>query len=94
MKFSSGLVCRKNIKAEEDADVIKQMKKAGAILLCTTNVSELGLYYESSNHVNGQTKNPYDTRRMVIIKIFIKHRNFFILFQIYYRLVVHLGKFN
>ena len=46
MQFSSGLVCRKHIKAEEDADVVKLMKNAGAILLCTTNVSEIGLYYE------------------------------------------------
>ncbi len=45
MQFSSGLVCRKHLKAEEDADVIKNMKNAGAILLCTTNISELGLYY-------------------------------------------------
>ena len=65
MKFSSGVVCRSHMRAEEDADVIKLMKKAGAILLCTTNVSELGLYYESSNYVNGKTRNAYDTCRMV-----------------------------
>lgn len=62
---STGVVCRKHIKAPDDADVIKLMKKAGAILLCVTNVSELGLWYESANHVYGQTNNVYDTRRQV-----------------------------
>lgn len=35
----------------------------GAILLCTTNVSELGMWWESDNPVYGRTNNPYDTRR-------------------------------
>lgn len=64
-KNSAGLVCRKNIIAEQDAQVIKLMKKAGAILLCITNVSELGLWCEASNHIYGRTNNPYDTRRIV-----------------------------
>jgi fatty acid amide hydrolase 2 len=64
MKNSVGLVCRKNIKADSDADVIKLMKNAGAILLCITNMSELGLWIETSNRVYGKTKNPYDIRRI------------------------------
>ena len=64
MKNSVGLVCRKSIKADNDADVIKLMKNAGAILLCITNMSELGLWIETSNRVYGTTKNPYDIRRI------------------------------
>ena len=62
MRNTAGMLCRKYVKAEEDADVIKLMKKAGGILICVTNVSELGLPSESSNHVYGRTYNPYDLR--------------------------------
>lgn len=36
---------------------------SGAILVGNTNVSELGMWWESDNHVYGRTNNPYDTRR-------------------------------
>jgi fatty acid amide hydrolase 2 len=62
---SAGLVNRKDVKANRDADAIKLMRKAGAILLCITNISELGLWFETNNHVHGRTFNAYDTRRMV-----------------------------
>lgn len=62
---SAGLVKRKNVVSTEDAEVIRLMKQAGGILLCATNISELGLWFESTNYVYGTTKNPYDTRRMV-----------------------------
>lgn len=65
LNFSCGLVARKNVKADEDAQVIKLLREAGAIPLCVTITSELGFWFESSNHVYGQCKNPYDTRRMV-----------------------------
>lgn len=64
MKNTVGLVCRKSSKAEEDAEVIKLMKNAGAILLCITNMSELGLWIETSNCLHGKTRNPYDIRRI------------------------------
>ncbi|XP_076275159.1 fatty-acid amide hydrolase 2 [Rhynchophorus ferrugineus] len=62
---SSGLVCRKDIKAEEDAIVIARLKRAGAIPIALTNVSELCMWWESANHVHGRTNNPYDTSRIV-----------------------------
>lgn len=65
MIHSLGLVCRRNIRAEEDATVIRYMKDAGAILIATTNVPELNLWVESRNNLYGQTNNPYDTTRTV-----------------------------
>jgi fatty acid amide hydrolase 2 len=64
LNFSTGLVLRKDLKAEHDAYVVRLMKESGAILTCVTITSELGLWLESSNYVYGKSKNPYDTRRM------------------------------
>ena len=65
MKNAVGLVSRKYIKAEDDADIVRLMKNAGAIFLCITNTSELGLWIETNNCVYGKTRNPYDIRRIV-----------------------------
>jgi fatty acid amide hydrolase 2 len=65
LNFSTGLVARKGLKAEEDAEVIELMRESGAILLCVTITSELGLWFESSNRVYGRCKNPYDPSRIV-----------------------------
>ena len=35
----------------------------GAIFLATTNVSELGMWWETDNRLYGRTNNPYDSRR-------------------------------
>ena len=63
MPNASGLVKRKNFRAPEDADVVKNMRMSGAILLCTTNTSELCMWFESSNRLYGMTKNPYNLSR-------------------------------
>lgn len=62
---ASGLVSRKGLKAEEDAEVVKRLKKSGAIPFIITNVSELCMWYESANRLYGRTKNPYNTGRIV-----------------------------
>ena len=64
MKFSCGMVCRKNILASEDAEIVKGLKNAGAILIAVTNVPELNLWIETRNNVYGQTNNPYNTNRI------------------------------
>lgn len=51
------------MRAEEDADVIKLMKEAGAILIVNTNIPEFNLWQETRNNVYGQTLNPYNTTR-------------------------------
>lgn len=65
LNWSCGLVLRKNLKAAADAPIIERTRAAGGIPLCITITSELGLWFESSNHVYGQCRNPYDTRRIV-----------------------------
>ena len=65
MPNASGLVSRKGYVAEEDAEVIKRLKQAGAIPFIITNVSELCMWYESANRLYGRTKNPYNTGRIV-----------------------------
>lgn len=60
---SSGCTFRKNVLAEEDADVITQLRKSGGIPLCITNVPEILLWWESSNLLYGTTNNPYDLSR-------------------------------
>lgn len=64
-RLTAGLYARRNIKAEEDAEIIHRMRKVGAIPLASTNVSELCLWWESFNPVHGRTSNPYDTNRIV-----------------------------
>lgn len=65
MPHASGLVIRKNVIAEEDAEVVKRLKEAGAIPFIITNVSELCMWYESANRLYGRTKNAYNTGRIV-----------------------------
>lgn len=65
MPHASGLVIRKGVVAEEDAEVVKRLKEAGAIPFIITNVSELCMWYESANRLYGRTKNAYNTGRIV-----------------------------
>ncbi|XP_013399812.1 fatty-acid amide hydrolase 2 [Lingula anatina] len=62
---SSGLKSRSTIIADVDAPVIKNVRKAGGIPLCVTNVSELCMWWESANTVYGRTGNPYNNSRIV-----------------------------
>lgn len=65
MKQTAGLTLRKNVTAEHDAEVVRLMRAAGGIPLATTNVSELAMWWETSNYLYGTTKNPYNTRHIV-----------------------------
>ncbi|KAF2354022.1 Amidase signature domain [Trinorchestia longiramus] len=58
---TSGLYARRNFVAEEDADVVRLLRQAGGILLCTTNVPELCMWWETDNYVYGRSNNPYNT---------------------------------
>ncbi|XP_069705396.1 fatty-acid amide hydrolase 2 isoform X1 [Periplaneta americana] len=65
MLHTLGLVCRSNVRATEDADVVVLMKNAGGILVAVTNLPEYNLWCETRNNVYGQTLNPYNTTRTV-----------------------------
>lgn len=60
-----GLTSRRTVRAKEDAECIRLMKEAGAIIIATTNVPEVNRWQETRNNVIGQTNNPYDSRRTV-----------------------------
>lgn len=63
MHHSCGTMARAKVVAKEDAEVVALLRKAGAIPLCVTNVSELCSWWESSNAVYGRSNNPYNCLR-------------------------------
>ncbi|XP_013068648.2 fatty-acid amide hydrolase 2-like [Biomphalaria glabrata] len=65
MANTSGLTARRHIQASEDAPVLINLRNAGAIPFIQTNISEVCMWFESSNYVYGTTNNAYDVRRMV-----------------------------
>ncbi|XP_024143468.1 fatty-acid amide hydrolase 2-B [Oryzias melastigma] len=64
MPFTTGLVSRRGIVATVDAPPVALLKRAGAIPLGVTNISELCMWSESHNHLYGVTCNPYDLERI------------------------------
>ena len=65
MPNTAGLVSRVGRPATEDAVTVARVRAAGAVPIGVTNVSELAMWFESSNKVYGRTNNPYDTSRIV-----------------------------
>lgn len=63
--YTAGLYARKGKRSNEDSEAMSLMRKAGAIPFCLTNVSEMCMWWESSNIVHGRTRNPYDSNRIV-----------------------------
>jgi fatty acid amide hydrolase len=54
-----GTTRRRSIIAAEDAGVVEMLRRAGAVILGRTNVSQILLFHESRNPVFGQTANPW-----------------------------------
>lgn len=54
----------KSAPAAEDAILIQNLKKAGAILLGTTNMDEFACGFTTENSHYGATRNPHDTDRI------------------------------
>lgn len=52
MLHTSGLWLRRNIRSPKDSDVMRLMRKAGAIPFALTNVSECGMWYDVFMHHN------------------------------------------
>ncbi|XP_065158218.1 fatty-acid amide hydrolase 2-A-like [Atheta coriaria] len=61
MSATFGLKQRLNVRSDQDAVVIQNMKRAGGILIAVTNVPQLNLWVETHNPVYGLTRNPYNT---------------------------------
>ncbi|NUP05200.1 MAG: amidase [Polyangiaceae bacterium] len=61
---TGGLVSRRNKVATADATIVERMRRAGFILLGTTNVPEGLVWYETYNHLYGRTNNPFALDRI------------------------------
>jgi Asp-tRNA(Asn)/Glu-tRNA(Gln) amidotransferase A subunit family amidase len=64
-RFVSGSYYRRDVIAEADADAVRKLRAAGAIILGKTNVPDLCWLGETVNPVYGRTRNPWNPRRMV-----------------------------
>ncbi|MFO0725766.1 MAG: amidase family protein [Myxococcota bacterium] len=64
MPHTAGVVARQGMVAEEDAPQVARIRAAGAIILGVTNVSEAGLWLETSNRIYGRTSNAYAIDRI------------------------------
>lgn len=51
-------------RATEDAELVKRLKQAGAIIIGKTNLPLFSIDWQSTNWWFGQTNNPYDVRRV------------------------------
>lgn len=56
---TSGMLVRRDVISSQDADAIARMRKAGAIPVAVTNLSEICMWYEASNFIYGRTNSPY-----------------------------------
>jgi Asp-tRNA(Asn)/Glu-tRNA(Gln) amidotransferase A subunit family amidase len=63
LRCEAGSPSRLGVKAEKDATVVSRLRKAGAIVLGTTNVADMLMGYESVNPLHGRTVNPWDRDR-------------------------------
>lgn len=63
LNFAVGSLARKHVIKTDDSECVQILQSAGAIPICVTNVPEFCLAYETYNHVNGRTLNPFDLNR-------------------------------
>lgn len=63
MKCECGSKLRQGHVAERDAPLVAKLRKAGAIILGTTNVPDLLMAYESDNLLYGRTNSPWSLER-------------------------------
>ncbi|MBH8597214.1 MULTISPECIES: amidase [unclassified Thermoactinomyces] len=59
-KTTGGLSARTRIIDKEDAEIIRRLKREGAIILCKTNTPSLCFCQETDNLVFGRTNNPWN----------------------------------
>ncbi len=67
MKTTGGIVHRKDLIMTEDAEVVKRLKRAGAIIIAKTNTPSLCFCQETDNKLYGGTNNAWiqtDSRRI------------------------------
>lgn len=62
-RCETGSVLNKNHTPAEDAVIVARARKAGAVILSTTNCPEFLMAYETDNRLYGRTSNPWDLTR-------------------------------
>ncbi|MGA8311341.1 MAG: amidase [Terriglobales bacterium] len=63
LRCESGTKLRAGFLATRDAPLVGRLRRAGAIILGTTNTPELLMAWETDNLLYGQTNNPWDLSR-------------------------------
>lgn len=59
----TGSLMNKGHRPAYDAEVVARLRRAGALILGTTNCPEFLMAYETDNRLYGQTTNPWDSTR-------------------------------
>ncbi len=59
----TGSLFNKGRRPADDAETVKRLRQAGAIILGTTNCPEFLMAYETDNRLYGRTSNPWDLTR-------------------------------
>lgn len=62
-KCEVGSTLRRGVVAENDAEAVALMRRAGALILGSTNCPEFLMAYESDNLLYGRTQNPWNMKR-------------------------------
>lgn len=63
MPTTAGSLSLQGFSTGKDADLVRRLKAAGAIILAKTNLHEFAIWGESISSIKGQTYNPYDLSR-------------------------------
>ncbi len=63
MPTTAGSLSLEGFSTGKDADLVRRLKAAGAIILAKTNLHEFAIWGESISSIKGQTYNPYDPSR-------------------------------
>jgi Asp-tRNA(Asn)/Glu-tRNA(Gln) amidotransferase A subunit family amidase len=63
LRCEAGTKLRAGFVAKQDAPLVSRLRKAGAIILGTTNAPELLMAWETDNLLYGRTNNPWDLSR-------------------------------
>src|SRR4051795_671955 len=63
MPMTWGMAAMKDWVPQEDGNVVRRLKRAGAIVVGKTNTPQLGILPVTEPEANGPTRNPWDTDR-------------------------------